>query len=69
MIIACMIYVMINGNYETFLATGKYKKSVENYYIADFSNATSEIEGASGDYSNLLIIKENCTTAMRVRTK
>ena len=60
MIIACLLTIMIQGEFEEHIVTGNVIKSYPTYYIADFSNSVSGLNG-TGNYKRFIIPENRCS--------
>ncbi len=64
MLIACLLAIMVNGEFEDHIVTGNVIKAQPGYYIADFSNSVSGLHG-SGNYSRFIVPSERCSVRLK----
>lgn len=64
MIVACLLSIIIQGEFEEHIVTGEVLKVYEDGYIVDLSNSVSGFNG-SGDYSHFAVPKERCSVRMK----
>ena len=60
MLIACILAIMVNGEFEDHIITGQVIKAYPTYYIADFSNSVSGLNG-TGNYKRFLVPGDRCS--------
>lgn len=60
MIIACLLSIMVNGEFEEHILTGEVFKSYPTYYVADFSNSAEAIHG-QGNYKRFIVPDDRCS--------
>jgi hypothetical protein len=65
MIVACLISIIISGTPEDHIVTGIVKSYQPGYYVIDVSNAVSDFEDLSGDYSKIKVNESDCLARSR----
>jgi hypothetical protein len=60
MIIACLIYVTVNGSLFRTVATGTMREHHGNEFVVDFSNAVSNFQHVEGDYTKVIVTEDDC---------
>lgn len=59
--IACIVPIIVFGHPDIAALSGDLIKKTETEFIANFSYATSAIDGIEGDYSKVHIKKIDCS--------
>ena len=64
MIIACLLSILVNGEFEDHIITGNVIKAYQDGYIVDFSNSVSGLNG-TGDYHRFSVPKDRCEVRLK----
>ncbi len=59
MIVACVLAILVNGEFEDHIVTGDVLKDEGIYYVVDFQNAVSGLNG-QGNYAKVVIPSNRC---------
>lgn len=58
--IACLIAILISGNLEQHLVTGVLVKENDSTYTVDVSNGVLGLGNVEGDYTGVIVNKDDC---------
>lgn len=60
MVIACLLNILIQGEFEEHIITGQVIKAQPGYYVADFQNSVDGLHG-TGNYVRFIVPEDRCT--------
>lgn len=60
MIATCIVQVVIAHFFHMEVLEGKVRKVIGNHLVVDFTQSAAKIEGIEGNFSNFVVLKNNC---------